>query len=96
MEHWGVREFLHAVELLIQMGSIAERRRVLRRELNQQDFPSPNSICRWEDSGVKKAVSQVKSHLLGRPQFAHSRILPECLHPSAAVQGNLHLSMLQH
>jgi hypothetical protein len=47
MERWGVGEFVHAVELLIRSGSIAERRRVFRRELNQQDVPSPNSVCRW-------------------------------------------------
>jgi hypothetical protein len=47
MEHWGVGEFVHAVELLIRMGSIAERQHIFHRELNQQDVPSPNSICRW-------------------------------------------------
>jgi hypothetical protein len=42
----------------------------------------------------KKALSRVKIHLVGCPEFARSRILPECLRPSAAVRGG-HLSTLQ-
>ena len=43
---------------------------------------------------MKKALSYVKSHLVGRPQFAHLT-LPECWHPSATVRGDLHVSTLK-
>jgi hypothetical protein len=42
-----------------------------------------------QGSGVNKAVLRAKSHLVGRPQFAHSITLPECWLPSAAVRGDL-------
>ena len=40
---------------------------------------------------MKKALPHVKSHLVGRPQFAHLTKLPECWCPSAAVRGDLHI-----
>jgi hypothetical protein len=33
--------------MLIRTGSISERWLIFRHELNQQDAPSPNWICRW-------------------------------------------------
>jgi len=58
MERWGVRERVWPVELFIQTGSITETRRGFRRERNQQEAPSPNSIRRWvrqwrEEGSVK-------------------------------------------
>ena len=36
-----------AVELFIGTGSITETQRGFRREQNQQEAPSPNTIRRW-------------------------------------------------
>ena len=47
MERWGVRERVCAVELFIRTGSITETPRGFRREWNQQEAPSPNTIRRW-------------------------------------------------
>ncbi|GFG34095.1 hypothetical protein Cfor_05552 [Coptotermes formosanus] len=47
MECWGVRKCVCAVELFIEMGSITETWHRFCCELNQQEAPSPNSICRW-------------------------------------------------
>jgi len=44
MERWGVRECVCAVELFIRTGSITETQRGFRREWNQQEAPSPNTI----------------------------------------------------
>jgi len=41
--------------------------------------------------GKAVALSRVKSHLVGRPQFVHLTTLPECWRPSAAVRGDLHV-----
>jgi hypothetical protein len=40
-------------------------------------------------SGVEKALSCVKSHLVDRPQLAYPRTLPECWLPTATVRGHL-------
>jgi len=47
MERWGLRERVCAVELFIRTGSITETRRGFRRERNQQEAPSQNSIRQW-------------------------------------------------
>ncbi|GFG36036.1 hypothetical protein Cfor_03722 [Coptotermes formosanus] len=47
MDRWGVTEGVCAVELFIRTGSITETQRGFRRELNQQEAPSPNAIRRW-------------------------------------------------
>ena len=85
MECWGVRERVCAVELFIWTGSVTETQRGFRRERNQQEAPSQNAIHRWVRQWREKALSHVKSHLVGRPQFAHLTTLPECWCPSATV-----------
>jgi len=47
MELWGVRKPVCPVELFIRTGSITETQRLFRRERNQQEAPSPNTIRRW-------------------------------------------------
>jgi len=44
---------------------------------------------------VQKTLSRVKSHLVGRPQFAQPTEMPEFWRPSAAVRGDLPVSTLQ-
>ena len=46
MEHWGVREHVHVVELFIQSGFITETRCRFRCE-NEQEALSPNAIHEW-------------------------------------------------
>jgi hypothetical protein len=60
MERWGITEVVPALELLIGTGSVAERRRVFRHEMNQQDAPSPNSICRWVRQWREEASASCK------------------------------------
>jgi hypothetical protein len=48
------------------------------------------------DSGVKKALSGVKGHLVGRLQFAHPKKLPECCRSSAAIRVDPHVGTFKH
>ena len=47
MERWEVRECVCVVELFIGTGSITDTQRGFRREMNQQEAPSPNANRRW-------------------------------------------------
>ena len=44
MECWEVPDSVYAVELFIWTGSITETDCGLRRELNEQEVPSPHAI----------------------------------------------------
>jgi len=95
MERWRVRERVCAVEMFIRTGSITETQGGFH--VNGIDM-KPNLQMQSVDGygrGVKKALSRVNSHLVGRPQLAHLTTLPECWLPSAAVRGNLHVSTLK-
>jgi hypothetical protein len=86
MERWGVRErvcvcvcvCVCAVEPFIRTRSITETQCGFRRARNQQEAPSPNAIRRWVRQWREKGSATCKkSHLVGRPKFAHLTTLPE-------------------
>jgi len=47
MHHWGGRECICAVELLIGTGSAIETQHSFRHEMNQHEAPSPNAVHWW-------------------------------------------------
>ena len=70
--------------------------RGFRHEMRRRAAPSPKAIRPWVRPWREEGFVACKNPPgRGRPQFAHSRTLPECWRLSAAVRGDLQVCALR-